>query len=139
MPKRYASPVIPNRDYDPVFYRQLCRLHHLLAWGRWLLVVILWLSVGSVSFMRLWPDLQMLSRYFTWTGLRYSLAFHPFATLGLSICAGLTVAVLLWQSRNIVLSLPQREVRQLERRLSQIREQGASHPLWRWVCREGES
>ncbi|MEB3359114.1 MAG: hypothetical protein VKK04_20475 [Synechococcales bacterium] len=138
MPKRYVSSVIPSSDYDPVFHRQLCRLHHLLVWGRWLLVIGLWISIGSASLVRLWPDLRMLSHYFTWTGLRYSLAFHPLATLGLSICVGLTVAVLLWQSRNILLGLPRREIKQLERWLGQVKRQGSSHVLWRWVCRGDE-
>jgi hypothetical protein len=47
----------------------------------------------------------------------------------------MTLAVLIWQSRNILFGLPENEQRRLEQQVLRIREQGQSHPLWKWICR----
>ncbi|MEB3210238.1 MAG: hypothetical protein VKL39_02740, partial [Leptolyngbyaceae bacterium] len=52
----------------------------------------------------------------------------------LVLCFSLTLGVLLWQSRNILLGLSDHDVKHLEQRLMHIRKQGKSHPLWSSVC-----
>lgn len=111
------------------------RLYRLLVYVRWLAIALLWLFVGSLSLWQLRPDFKLWRDYFTWTAVRYSLAFHPLATLGLSLCVGFTVGVLVWQSRTILFGVSQEQTRRLETQLYRIRQQGASHPLWRWVCK----
>lgn len=76
----------------------------------------------------------MLSERFTWAALRYGLAFNIWSTLGLSICIGPTVALLVWQTRNILFGLPKPELRRMEKYIIKVREQGNSHPLWSYVC-----
>jgi hypothetical protein len=55
-------------------------------------------------------------------------------TFGLTFCLGMTAAVLVWQSRNILLGLPQQEKQRLEKQVYRIRQQGQTHPLWKWIC-----
>jgi hypothetical protein len=120
---------------DPIFQQQVHRLHQLTVWGRWLTVGLLWLILGPISAWSLRSDIALWLDYFTWTAVRYSLAYNHLAAICLALCIGSTVAVLFWQSRNILTGLPQREVNRLEKQVLQIRKQGRSHPLWKWVCK----
>jgi len=98
----------------------------------------LWLSVGIASLWGLRYPISLLIDHFTWVALRYGLIFHPIPALGLMLCVGLTVAVLIWQSRNILLGLPRRDRHSLEKQVYRIRQQGSSHPLWKIVCSRPE-
>jgi hypothetical protein len=75
----------------------------------------------------------LLQQYFTWVALRYALISHPLSTLGLSFCVAVTTSVLIWQSRNILLGLPLAEKQRLEKQVLHIRQQGSTHPLWKWI------
>jgi hypothetical protein len=46
----------------------------------------------------------------------------------------MTTGVLIWQSRNILLGIPEGEKQRLEKQVCRIRQQGQTHPLWKWVC-----
>lgn len=130
---RSPALIEPGR-YDPDFQEELERLHQLSVQARWLALSILWLIVIPLSLWLLRDDIRLMREHFTWASLRYSLAFHPVASLGLVVCSGLTLGVLLWQSRNILLGLTDHDLKYLEKRLLRIRQQGKSHPLWKWVC-----
>lgn len=123
-----------NANLDPTFKQQVQRLHHLTVYGRWLFVALLWISIGSLSLWGLRSEIAMWRQYFTWVAVRYGLYYNPLPTFGLAFCIGMTVAVLVWQSRNILLGLPRPEQRRLEEQVYRIRQQGSSHPLWKWVC-----
>lgn len=129
-----SPPLINPQHYDPVFYGQMLRLHRFNLCGRWAFVLLLWLVLGSLSIWQLWPAIELMIEYFTWAALRYTLAFQPFAALGLMMCVGPTIGLLFWQSRNILLGLPKHDVQRLEKTVGKVREQGTSHPLWHWVC-----
>jgi hypothetical protein len=118
---------------DPVFQAEVHRLHQLTVYGRWLVVGLLWLTVGLLSLWGLRYPISLIHEHFTWAAIRYGLAFHPWPALGLTICVGLTVAVLVWQSRNILVGLPQRDQDRLKRQVCRIRQQGPSHPLWKLI------
>lgn len=118
---------------DTVFIQQVQRLHQLTVYGRWLFVGCLWVIIAPVSLWDLRSEFLLWRQYFTWVAVRYALAFHPFATVGLAFCIGMTVSVLVWQSRNILIGLPQPEKQRLEKQVCQIRQQGSSHPLWKFV------
>ena len=120
---------------DQNFQIEVQRLHKLTVYGRWLTVIFLWLSIGSFSIWGLRDEISLWLQHFTWAAVRYGLAFHLWAGFGLTLCVGMTVAVLTWQSRNILWGLPQREKQRLEQQVRRIRQQGPSHPLWNWVCR----
>lgn len=120
---------------DSSFIQQVQRLHELTVYGRWLLVIFLWLTLAPLCLWDLRAEIALLREYFTWASVRYGLFFHPFATLGLGLCVGMTLSVLMWQSRNILFGMPVPEKQRLEKQVYRIRQQGPSHPLWKWVCK----
>jgi uncharacterized Tic20 family protein len=130
------SPLSEVTDDDVTFKRQIQRLHKLTVYGRWAVVCLLWLALGPLSVWNLRSEVALWRDYFTWTALKFGLAYHPIATFSLALCIGITVAVLLWQSRIILFGLSAHQTKRLERMLFWIRQQGSHHPLWRWVCKE---
>ncbi|MEA5506395.1 hypothetical protein VB735_25445 [Halotia wernerae UHCC 0503] len=123
-----------TENTDPSFAQQVQRLHQLTVYGRWLLVGCLWLTIAPLCLWDLRGEIALWQQYFTWVAVRYGLFYHPLSTLGLAFCIGMTGAVLVWQSRNILLGLPQSEKQRLEKQVCQIRQQGVTHPLWKWIC-----
>ncbi len=119
---------------DSTFQQEVERLHQLTVWGRWVVVGVLWLTVGTLSLWGLRYPISLILDHFTWAAVRYGLAFHRLAATGLAICLGSTLGVLIWQSRNILMGLPQREKKRLEQQVCRIRQQGPSHPLWKYIC-----
>ncbi|MBD2439172.1 hypothetical protein [Nostoc sp. FACHB-110] len=119
---------------DPSFAQQVQKLHQLTVYGRWLFVTFLWLTIVPFCLWDLRSEIALWQQYFTWVAVRYGLLYHPLSTLGLSFCIGMTVAVLVWQSRNILIGLPQQEKERLEKQVCRIRQQGPTHPLWKLIC-----
>jgi hypothetical protein len=126
----------PQPTLDPQTQQDIQRLYRLTVYGRWLVVLLFWLTIGAFSLWQLRYRIAILLDYFTWAAVRYGLAYHLTAALGLSLCIGLTAAVLTWQSRNRLFGLPEIEKQRLQQQALRIRQQGKSHPLWRWVCEE---
>ncbi|MCM0589707.1 MAG: hypothetical protein HEQ35_11865 [Gloeotrichia echinulata IR180] len=129
-------PIIGNNteNSDPSFAEQVQKLHHLTVYGRWLFVGFLWLTISPVCLWNLREEIALWRQNFTWVSLRYGLLYHPLSTLGLAFCIGMTAGVLIWQSRNILLGIPEGEKQRLEKQVCRIRQQGQTHPLWKWVC-----
>ncbi|MBH8577494.1 hypothetical protein I8752_31915 [Nostocaceae cyanobacterium CENA369] len=123
-----------TENIDPSFTQQVQKLHQLTVYGRWLFVTCLWLTIAPICLWNLREEITLWQQYFTWVAVRYGLFYHPLSTLGLAFCIGMTVAVLVWQSRNILLGLPAQEKQRLEKQVCRIRQQGPTHPLWKWVC-----
>ena len=96
-----------TENTDPSFAQQVQKLHQLTIYGRWLFVGCLWLTIAPVCLWNLRAEITLWQQYFTWVAVRYGLFYHPLSTLGLAFCIGMTVAVLVWQSRNILVGLPQ--------------------------------
>ncbi|MFM7407194.1 MAG: hypothetical protein ACKO3K_11160 [Cuspidothrix sp.] len=119
---------------DPNFTQQVQKLHRLTVYGRWLFVVGLWVFIAPFCIWDLQTAISLLYQYFTWVALRYMIIFHPLSSLGLSFCIAMTTSVLVWQSRNILWGLPLEEQQHLQKQVYRIRQQGSSHPLWKWVC-----
>jgi hypothetical protein len=118
--------------------REMLRLYQLMVYGRWTVVAVVWLSIGSLCLWNLRDPIALWFDYFTWSAVRSTLVYHRLPSLGLAFCLGITVAVLFWQSRNLLFGLPQREKQQLQQTILQMRHQGESHPLWRWIRSEKE-
>ncbi len=115
-------------------YQEVFRLHQLTVVSRWGFVLILWMTIGLLCLWTMRTNIGLALQYFTWASLRYGLRYHYSAAIGLAFCVAMTFSVLLWQSRNILCGLPQKEQKLLLSKVLQIRAQGASHPLWLWVC-----
>lgn len=125
-----------NTSLDPTFKQEVERLHLLSVYGRWLMISIVWLTVGLLSLWLLRSVISLLMENFTWAAVRYGVIYNPSPALGLALCLGMTIAVLVWQSRNILFGRPRREQYRLEQQVLRIRKQGPSHPLWHWVCQK---
>ncbi len=129
-----STSFIPNFE-DTKFHQEIEKLHQLIVMGRWLVVVLLWVTIGVWSIWGLRSEIALWRDHFTWVALRYGLAYNRLATLGLALCIGMTTAVLIWQSRNILFGRPPQLQQYLEKQVFRIRQQGPSHPLWQWICR----
>lgn len=81
----------------------------------WLFTLGLWLTVAPACLWGLRRTFHQLRDYFTWSAIRYGLAFNRLAAVGLGLCLGLTVALLVKESRFILLGLTPRERRDLRR------------------------
>lgn len=125
----------PSLDPAISFQQEVERLYRLTIYGRWCVVVLLWLTIGALSLWALRYPISLLLDYFTWAAVRYGLMFNRFPAIGLATCIGFTVAVLLRQSHDAVFGLSHLDRQRLERQVQRIRQQGRSHPLWRFVCK----
>lgn len=119
---------------DPQFEQQVQRLYRVSVYARWTIVALLWLTIAPLCFWSLRSEFALWHDYFTWTAVRFSLAYNRLPTFGLVLCIGMTVSTLVWQSRNLVWGLPAVERRRLEKQVLRIRRKGRRHPLWKWVC-----
>ncbi|MBD2663211.1 hypothetical protein B6N60_00775 [Richelia sinica FACHB-800] len=124
------QPEAPPTD----FTQQVQKLHQLTVYGRWLVVGCLWLIITPLALWDLRAEIVLWQQYFTWAAVRYGLISHRLSAIGISFCLGMTIAVLVWQSRNILFGLPPDEKQRLEQQVFRIRQQGPSHPLWKWIC-----
>lgn len=113
--------------------RQVQKLYQLSIYGRWLVVGLCWLILAPLSIWGLRDEISLWRDYFTWTAVRYGLAYNPWATLCLSVCLGVTTAVLVGQSKHILFGISPREKYRLQQQVRRIKSAGPSHPLWRWV------
>lgn len=117
--------------HDSTHQIYLVRLRALLMRRWWLTTGGLWLTVGLLSLWSLRAEFAQIQQYFTWTAVRYGLAYNRLSAAGLGLCVGLTVALLLSESRYLLFGLSKAEQQQLEQLLRRINHQGNRHPLWR--------
>jgi hypothetical protein len=118
---------------DPDFVADLERLDVLTVRLRWAVVVGLWLTIGALSLWQMREPLWLMSQYFTWAALHYAFRFNRWSALGIMICMVMTLSVLLSQSRNILFGRSASDQERLHQQLLRIKQQGESHPLWRWL------
>ena len=83
----------------------------------WLVTLGLWMTVGVLSLWSLRRTFRLAMEYFTWAAIRYGLAFNRPAAVGLGLCIGLTVALLVKEARFILFGLTLRERQDLQRAL----------------------
>ena len=121
---------------DPTLEQEIERLRQCIILTWWRVIGILWLTIGLLSIWGLRSEIQKLRDYFTWTAVRYGLAYNPVYSFGLALCVGLTVSILISESRHILFGLAKGERRRLEKQLLYIRQQGPRHPFWKLVVRE---
>lgn len=99
----------------------------------WWICAGLWLSVGLLSLWWMRSDLQELYQYFTWAAVRYMLFYNRLAGAGLGLCVGLTLALLVSESRQILWGISEGEYARLLINLEKIHKQGPSHPQWKVI------
>ncbi len=131
--KHWVVTAEPEIELDPIFKNQIDRLHRLTVYGRWLVIVFVWSVVGGLSMWELRYPISLIQENFTWAAVRYGLYFQPIPAFGLCLCVSVTAGTLVWQTRNLIWGLPPHEHRRLVQKICHIRQQGSSHPLWKWV------
>jgi hypothetical protein len=129
----------PEIELDPIFKNQIDNFYRLTVYSRWIVISLLWMTVGIYSLWELRYPISLIREDFTWAAVKYGLIFNPIPALGLCLCVGLTTGTLVWQSRNLIWGLPLAEKQYSIDRVAQIRKQGRSHPLWKWVVKSVES
>jgi hypothetical protein len=120
-------------DSDPKLQQQVQRLYQLQVYGRWLFVGVCWLSLAPFGVWGLRQEIGLWQEYFTWTAVRYGLAYHFLPAFCLFFCLGVTAAVLVWQSKHWLWGISPREKWRLEQQIRKIQTSGSRHPLWKWV------
>ncbi|HAN73747.1 MAG TPA: hypothetical protein DCQ51_16595 [Planktothrix sp. UBA8407] len=118
---------------DANFKSQVQKLHRITIYTRWLLIVILWVTVAPLSLWALREEIALWQNYFTWSAVRYALAYNRFAAIGLGLCIGTTTATLIWHSRNILFGVSPAYQQRLEKQVLRIIKQGETHPFWKWI------
>jgi hypothetical protein len=129
------SELAPEIELDPIFKNQIDNLYRLNVYTRWVVIGLLWLTVGAYSLWELRYPISLLQEDFTWAAVKYGLIFQPVPAFGLFLCIGMMMGTLVWQSRNLIWGLPKKERQQLVQQVCQIRKQGSSHPLWKLVIK----
>ncbi|WP_260378466.1 hypothetical protein [Limnospira platensis] len=61
------------------------RLHELIIWSRWLVIILLWLVIGSLSLWGMRSDISLLMEHFTWATVRHGLFHNRLSAIGLGI------------------------------------------------------
>lgn len=98
---------------------------------------LVWLVMGIPSLWALREDLLRLVRYFTWTGLRFSLLYKPsWPSFGILFCLIFTLYVLMSQSRYEVLGLMDTERQLLETVAVRLRRLPQHHYLRRYFLQD---
>ncbi|WP_310487875.1 hypothetical protein [Chamaesiphon sp. VAR_69_metabat_338] len=128
-------PGVPELELDPIFKNQMTNLYRLHVYGRWSVIGLLWLTVGACSLWQLSYPISLIQEQFTWAAVKYGLMFQPLPAFGLCLCVGVMTGTLVWQSRNMLWGVSKKERQQLIKQVSEIRKQGDSHPLWKWVVK----
>lgn len=118
-------------DFD--FQRKVDKYYQLTIYLRWIVVVSLWLTLGVYGIWGIRHEIGLWLDYFTWSAVRYGLAFNIVPTLCLAVCIGMTLSVLLLQSRHIIWGLSDKEKYYLEQKVEKILNTGSSHPFWKWI------
>ncbi len=110
-------------------HARLVRLLTVHLYCRWLVVLLLWLTVGAISLWTLREEIELWLAYFTWAAVRFAVQKHRWAFMGLGLCVGCTLGVLIWQSSHILWGILPSERRSLEKQLQRMSQWGKDHPL----------
>ncbi len=118
---------------DPNFQKKVNKLYQITVYFRWVTVLFCWLTFGAYGIWGLRSEISLWLEYFTWAAVRYGLAFNIIPTICLAFSVGMTISVLVWQSRNIIWGLPTQEKHDLEKKVQRILAQGKRHFLYKWL------
>lgn len=122
-----------QNQYTPPQEKDIHRLYLLKLQGRWLLVIISWLTLMPWGLWRMQETISLCIEYCTWATIRAGMEFNPWATLAITFCLGFLTSVLVWQSLYILRGgLSDKEKYYFHQEVLKIRSQGAKHWLRRW-------
>ncbi len=96
----------------------------------WRTCLALWLTIGLGCLWWVRRDLIEISEYFTWAAVQSIFLYNRLAGMGIALCIGVTFALLVSESRQILWGMSVDERSRLSAQLDRIHEQGSSHPQW---------
>ncbi|MBE9063227.1 hypothetical protein IQ256_19900 [cf. Phormidesmis sp. LEGE 11477] len=99
----------------------------------WRICLCLWLTVGLGCLWWVRGDLIEISEYFTWAAVRSIFLYSRLAGVGIALCVGVTFALLVSESRQILWGMSAEERSRLSAQLDRIHAQGDSHPQWHLI------
>lgn len=114
---------------EPEFSPLAKKLIKATILGRWLLAGLLWLTFGIYGLWHLRAEFPLWRDYLTWAVVRYSLAYHYWASLALVFCVAYTCAILVWHSQKLLQGWSARERYRLEKEAEKIAK-NPRHWLW---------
>jgi hypothetical protein len=109
------------------------KYYQLIVVRQWKIVLICWLTLGIFSFWELRAEFKLWAEYFTWSAVRYALVYHRLSAICLSICIGLTLGLLIRQSKEILWGFSDQEKYRLQQEVDKIFEQGQTHPFYKFL------
>lgn len=118
-------------DFD--FQEKVKKYYQLTIYLRWIIVLFLWFTFGVYGIWGLRYEIKLWFDYFTWSAVRYGLAFNFIPTFCLAICIVMTLSILLRQSSYILWGLSDKEKYYLTKKVEKILVTGSSHPFWKWI------
>ena len=121
----------PEADFEDDF---VAFLHRCTTIGRWLFVLLLWLSFGIPAIWSLRDEIHLWYKAFTWVAVLYGFQAHLWSSFALAFCVGMILSTLVWQSRNILWGLSPAELARLSHYAHHLRQQRTSSTLWLWFC-----
>jgi hypothetical protein len=104
------------------------KVYQINLYRKWRIVAICWLTLGIFSIWELRHEIALWQDYFTWSALRYALAYHRLASLSFSICLGLTIGLLISQCRDILWGISEQEKYRLTQELEKLCNSGKFNP-----------
>ncbi len=107
------------------------KLHKIQMYGRWLFVLLCWLTLAPIGLWGLRDEISLIFDHFTWVAITYSLSYNFLSSLALTFPLAITAAVLVRQTKYKLTGISPKERLQLEKKVEKIQEQGPSHPLWK--------
>ncbi|MEL6352904.1 MAG: hypothetical protein AAFR58_14195 [Cyanobacteria bacterium J06627_28] len=125
--------MLVREELTPEQAKEIEALRQAMMRTWWWISLGLWMTVGAASLWWVRSDLQEINEYFTWAAVRYMLYYEKVAAMGLGLCIGLSFALLLSESRQILWGISAGEEARLLRTLHKIHAQGPSHPQWKIV------
>ncbi len=119
---------------DPLLDKQVLKLYRLQWMLRWILVVILWLTIIPWGLWQFRETISLCTEYCTWANIRLGIEFNLIAGFAVSFVVAFTTSVLVGQSYDILRGglSPQKKY-YLTQKVKRIRKQGDKNILWRWL------
>lgn len=119
---------------DSNLNKQIEKLHKINIYGRWLFVLICWITLAPFGLWEMRETISLCQQYCTRSTIKYGLQFNPFGAVAITFCIAITTAVLIRQSIYILKGgLSPKEKFYLEKQVRKIQAKGPKHFLWKWV------
>ncbi|MBJ7899833.1 MAG: hypothetical protein GC158_07925 [Cyanobacteria bacterium RI_101] len=102
--------------------KPLQRLYRQKLRRRWLFVGLCWFCLAPWALWQFREDFLLLEDHFTFTAVRYGLAFRLVPAFSLFFCVGITGSTLFWQSCHLLWGLSPQERRRWRLQARKLRD-----------------